>query len=130
MGSRSWIRCFLATSGFSLRLPLRFLLSGGNVSSCLAVTYMPRLRHIFGYTKVARLLPECKPWQAQVSLFPDRKKRRWGDRDGSGNRVSEITGEGGSDAAPRLPDSPRGARRGCGGSALPGFVLTSHSPHA
>ena len=58
----------LSTFVFSFRLPLRFLLTGGNVNSYPADTYAPTLRHIFGYTKLGVLSRKRKSIRAQVSL--------------------------------------------------------------
>lgn len=63
------MRTFRFTSSFLVRLPLRFLLTGGNVSSYVTVTYAPRLRHIFGYSKLALFLRKNKAAEAQVSLL-------------------------------------------------------------
>ena len=68
-GSISRTFTFRATRVFSFRLPLRFLLTGGNVNSYPAETYAPRLRHIFGCIKVGLFAGKIKPFRAQVSLF-------------------------------------------------------------
>src|SRR5207237_7691743 len=69
-GSIGRIRTFRATSGFPFRLPLRFLLSRGNVNSSATVSYAPMVRHIFGYSKLARLFRKRKPRQGTSFASP------------------------------------------------------------
>ena len=132
-GSIGRIRTLRTTAAFSFRLPLRFLLTGGNVNSCITVTYKPRLRLIFGYSKIPLLFRECKHSGAQVSLAPDGKKplrTHGGKGDGSGNRVSQSRGERCSGTPRRFSKRARRARGGRRRPAVQGSVLTPHPAHA